>query len=782
MLKRTLRLEHLEERDLFADFAASLVVPPVVTGDRATVKLRIAELSGRPAHYGLAIVQVGNGLRFNQALSPPGTLGHGGHVYIPRIPSSGTTTFPLVFDVLPGVSPGNRNVTAFVHAWGDQNPGNNIARATLNVQPQADLSVRLSAPASVSQGQHIAIALNVRNSGPATAVNATVTIPVPPSLGVVGWPVRNGHVIVGLGTLSPGATASRVITFSTRNVTTETSAQFAATARATGTDPQPLNNVARVTTRITVPQQPLLVGAVQYIGAADSVVRNQSNVTALRLALRPETSQPVFVTALNLSANQGNLVNGQSYSVFVDTDGDGATDTRLQGGVAPVNGRLSFNGLLGGGYVVTGHTVFDVRFDVAASTVNDRLQLRLDGIAGERLDTGAGLTSSQIVLTPGVGPLFTIWPQGSLYVTAGTTPVPQRQLLAGAQNPAVMQVTLRAETEDIDVTKLRFVVIGGQSVDTLFLRKEGETSPFGAATIAGNGSDPVWTSYAGQPASTFTGHFQSRQLVVLKGQQVTILVEPRLKSDVDGAVRGSTVQVVLPGSPFVVGNGGLHSVAARGEVSSNEIQANGGGRGQIVIGGPTANVDLVGVQHVVVGSKIDSVTNADPNPDGTSVPTGVTPIAQHRFVNAANNNTLYGTDRTQLTKLTYVVNATNVLLDAAAFRLYNKADQTIWIGAQISQNGVPITSGGITGTFTVEVHLSGGIVQDVINAGGNEVFVLQANVLNPRINAAQASALQATLDLNPGKVSLRHLDAVFSQSLDWLDLPDRLIRGTQYRD
>ena len=371
-------------------------------------------------------------------------------------------------------------------------------------------------------------------------------------------------------------------------------------------------------------------------------------------------------------------------------------------------------------------------------------------------------------------------PMGNLFVTQSTTPVRSHMLLGGTLGDDILRLELRAENEDIDVTLLTVVNGGGiSSIDRLELYRVGESTPFAHATIAACG--------AGYGENVYCARMQNRQLVVPKTQKVNVVAKPRMKTDTDGAVSGQVVD------PQIIDLIGLDDITASGISSGKNLQPNDGdslAEGEIFIGTsvPAANKPIIGRVNRVVLSKVTSITNADPNPNGTAIPQGQSPIGQFKFKASPHENLRYGSNTWTMTDVIFTVSAVNVQFDDAVFVVYNKADSTAK-----SQCHVLDSSSSNSQFFVACWDIPASSVYTGIDAGGDMTIVLEATIVNPRIQSSMQSFLQVSMQQfwDPSLVgmasSLSHIrwidkDASFNTPFFWwIEYPDTTVNSTAYQ-
>ncbi len=570
--------------------------------------------------------------------------------------------------------------------------------------------------------------------------------------------------------------------------------------------------------------------AVKNIGTTDTSVSNAKNVNFLRFEARAGEAEDILYTKSVFESASGSLNNGQNYSLWVDTDGDGKVDTILEDGVASQSSQITFADMAGGGYVIPAEetVLFEVHADIASSLTNNDLQLRfatgstVTYIEAEELDDGSALsglrlnntcsTTCDIIVTTTASQVWILVTQGDLFVTKDTAPLRNRQLLGGALGEAILRIQLHAENESIDVTDLQFNSSGSTviSLDRLELFKEGETTPFALATIGGCGNDDVLTIWKGSSTRAFCANMENRQLVVAEGADLDVIVRPRMKTDVGGATSNDTIQFFV--TPQAVSNesSGSGAVRARGDESSNNLIANNGNtaaNGEVFIGltAPASGNGLIsGVQNQSVLAKVTSITNANPDPNGTAVPTGRSDIGQFKFSAAAHGNSKDGLNDWVLSGVVFNVNATNLLISSGTWLLFNKADATIThtcTPRTLSNGAVRIYSGSYfvhcLDLITDDAANGRGLVNTEIDQGTDATFVLQANVTNPQVAANSTSTLQISLQNfdQLSRITFATTDASTASHISWQDLdgdstnpfftwieyPDTTVKSTSYQ-
>ena len=570
----------------------------------------------------------------------------------------------------------------------------------------------------------------------------------------------------------------------------------------------------------------------------DTTVSNAKNVTLMRFEGRASEAADVLITNLIFeAASSSSLVNGQNYALWVDTNDDGVVDTILQKGVSSQSSQLTFDKMTGGGYVVPKQKsiIFEIHGDISASLAGTSpvLSIRFDTgatfIQAEQVSDGSSLsgiqtkaisssataegstesytdggTTAEIQVVTQYGTLYTLRSQGDLYVTKSSTPVRSRQLLGGTLADEILRLQFHAEYEDIDVTDLVLTGSGkvttgtfAKNVDRLELYKVGATTPFAVATPAGCGSDAV-------AANSMCVKMKNQEFIVPKGSNTNILVRPRMRTDVDGAISGTGIAIRLDITPSST----TGSVRARGLLSSNNLSGldtDGTPEGEVYVGtstsSATANAHVKSNVNNVVLSKVTSITNADPNANGTAIPTGTQrQIAQFKFSTAAASNLKDGTNKFTLSGIIFNVNATNVELGTAlntalgtsTFKIYNKADQSVKHTCTTAATAV--SNAGASGALVVQcgaipTRTSG--LNTEIDPGSDATFVLEANVTNAKISSTSSSTLQVSLQsfTDPlssaftaadSHISWLDKDQGTTTIFKWIEYADTSINGTSY--
>lgn len=581
-------------------------------------------------------------------------------------------------------------------------------------------------------------------------------------------------------------------------------------------------------TTCTATIAPVLNVAVKSIGSTDVAVKNSKNVNLLRFEALAANgtyisqSQDVLLTKAVFRAAAGSLLNGQNYTLWFDSNKDNVVDTILQKGAIVQNNLVTFDNLAGGGAYLTKEepVLFEVHADIASSLTNNALQLEFatstanyleaenpsDGapLTGIKTNGACGGAKCDVIVTTVPSKAFTLVNQGDLFVTLDSTPSRSRQLLGGTLGDTILRMQFRAQHEDIDVTDLQITSRGSDasSIDRLELYKDGATTAFATATVSGCGSDDVIRTDGGIAVSVFCANMENAQLIVPDGQNLDVLVRPRMKSDEQGALSGQDIRLFVSQTAVSDNATGRGAVRARGRESSSNLMANDNdatNEGEVFIGtdNGATNMEITGNRNTVSLSKITSITNANPDADNANVPTGVSPVGQFRFTAASNANTLNGLNKVSLRKLTFTVSTTNVPLDTSAFKFYNKADSSSKTACTVASGGGVggVGGGNINMTYEVEcASIANTAIDGELESGESSTFVLEAKILNPNTSTTSSSSLQVSLknfalafqptsgiewqDKDAGSVGN---GTTTSSLFNWFEYSDTVVRSTLYK-
>jgi hypothetical protein len=368
---------------------------------------------------------------------------------------------------------------------------------------------------------------------------------------------------------------------------------------------------------------------------------------------------------------------------------------------------------------------------------------------------------------------------GNLFITKDAAPVRSRQLLAGQLGDEIFRLRLRADGGNIRVGHLEITMLGEtRSLERLELYTPDATTPFAHATIGGCGAASV-------PEGTFCANMPNRELVIASQTQRNVIVRPRLRTDVLGAVSGDRF------TPTLSSTTGF-SVQAINDDSTFGLSVNNGNtlaEGEVFIGvdSPAANVTQAGTFQDVVLSKISNIQNANPDADGTAIPTGLSNIGQFKFSAAGHLNTKNGLNDVVLSSAFFNVNATNVNIAANSFRFYNKSDATVTspcVAVRAASPAVVLTTNASGSLIVYCANLRLSSVNTAIDQGTDQTFVLQASITNPLISMTSSSTLQVSLnDLQTegrNTVVWFDTDNGVSRQYNTVDLPFSSVFSTRY--
>ncbi len=525
----------------------------------------------------------------------------------------------------------------------------------------------------------------------------------------------------------------------------------------------------------------------------DTVVRNQKNVTLQRFEAFAESD--MVLTRVAVDAEQGSLLNAENYALWIDTDDNGIVDSLLQDRAVIDGNAVVFNNFLGGGVLIPNHrsVALEVHADIAAAGLSEQIKLQLkfatsqpDYLAAELASDGTNITGIQtdgvcsgacnVIVVNIPSTIYTIRSQGDLFVTKDSTPVRSRQLLGGTLGDSILRLQFHAEYEPVSRISLRFTATGSgtSSVDSLELYQIGETEPIAVATRAACGDYPA--QFCANRLDTFT---------VQEGSDHDLIVRPRMKNDIDGAVSGDGITLGLeaPDSVIAVGEFSTHMLLINNPDASEE--------GRVFIGSatPSAHRAIAGNKNVVVLSKIASITNADPNADGTAVPSGTQrEIGQFKFATLPAENLKNGTNKWTLTDIMFDVEAMNVELDKTSFRFAKKPDlTTVSTCDVIDDDGSDLLHVGCFGIDQSSVSTS-------IDSASDATFVLIAEVRKTQVDLTKSSSLQVSLSnftnslVDGMATGLNHIHwndrdaSPDSGGFFWIEYPETTVRGTVYGD
>ncbi len=192
-----------------------------------------------------------------------------------------------------------------------------------------------------------------------------------------------------------------------------------------------------------------------------------------------------------------------------------------------------------------------------------------------------------------------------------------------------------------------------------------------------------------------------------------------------------------------------------------------------------------------------SIKNANPDANGTAVPTGIAGIGQFRFTAIPQTGVPRAEHRAIIDGIVFTVNATNVALSASSFSLYEKSNtgKKVFCSPHYL-SGEEFGSDKISGIFLVRCSdLKAGIVNTEIKENAALLFVLEADIFNPNIASAsgKSSALHVSIEniTVPGKVfgtgkDSSHIrwydrDQATNAVFDWIEFSKTSVKSTLYQ-
>lgn len=486
--------------------------------------------------------------------------------------------------------------------------------------------------------------------------------------------------------------------------------------------------------------------------------------------------QDVYITTIKLKSTAGSLAFAENFRLFIDMDNNGVVETLF--GRATADGQtITFadqNILVKDGY----YTRVELWGDIDTSMTPGSIAIGFDTtqpdfIEGvDRIDgedvTGIKLNDSLCTLESICWiSVFTnndqtveVRTKGNLYVTEDSTPISSRQLLASTESNSVLRLKFRSDSENIIVKELAIDGVPS-SVDALNLYLPGASTPLAVARAI-NCDTQVAERFC--TATDFT---------IPQDGDKSVLVKAVVKSDEQGATSGDSM--ILSLTATTTGN---VAVQAEGYYSGQRLLQNDGNstaEGEIFIGTQSAgaNSTVEGPGHTVALAKIVSITNTNPDPEHTSVPTGPAAIARFAFTAADHSNTKNGANNASINKLKFTVSAVNLVFDSGSFRLYN---------AQNSSVVANCTASNTTGTITVTCdNLVSSAVATNISRGATVDLVLQGTVSDSQAQQG-SSILQVSLNSlsNPGVTgTVEWTDG--ETTFGWVDIGTTQVKSTTYR-
>ena len=250
-----------------ADLALSLVAAPgtVLAGQNLTYTITVVNNGPSSAVAASISDLLPATLTFVSASASTGTTwkpqAPGGLVTIPigMLASGATATATLIVTPSVLVTTTIPNTASVTSGTADPNSTNNMASASVTVNPSADVGVTISASASsVTAGQELTYTINVTNNGPAAATNVMLTntfaanvmfVSSSTSMSQVAGPTP-GSPTISLGSLASGATDAVTIVVAPGAAGVPSVAD-SVSVTSQPADPLLTNNSASVTTTVT---------------------------------------------------------------------------------------------------------------------------------------------------------------------------------------------------------------------------------------------------------------------------------------------------------------------------------------------------------------------------------------------------------------------------------------------------------------------------------------------------------------------------------------------------
>lgn len=281
-----------------------------------------------------------------------------------------------------------------------------------------DLALSGNAPASVTLGQNVTDTLKVTDNGTASATGVTLTDTLPAGVTFIsatgGVTPVNGVLTFQIGSLTAGASSTVTVVL---KPTASGALSDQASASFNGTDPTPSDNALTLSTSVSAVTAPDLA----LSGNAPAAVTLGQNVTDTLKVANDGTASATGVT-------------------LTDTLPRGVSFVSATGGVAPVNGILTFDiGSLAAGASAS-FTI--VATPAAAESITDRAAVTMSQNDPTPADNAVSLASVVKTASSSPGPVVTgvhrlgFHAQPTRIVLSFNEPLDA----ATAQNPANYQI------------------------------------------------------------------------------------------------------------------------------------------------------------------------------------------------------------------------------------------------------------------------------------------------------------------------------------------------------
>lgn len=483
--------------------------------------------------------------------------------------------------------------------------------------------------------------------------------------------------------------------------------------------------------------------------------------------------QSAFITGVTFGADTGNLTDATAYRLLVDLNGDGTTET-LAGNASAQGGSLTFSnifipvteGVSTRVELVGNLTQINQAGDLAIAFKTSNPQFiqavgAQDGKDLTGIDTdsaGCNLSMCWIAVFTQSPNTINVTEKGNLYVTQSTTPVPGRQLRAGAVSESLMRLTFRAEGEDITIEDI--AIAGGSTyIDELELFEADSTVSFAKARAI---------SCDTQTAGQFCA---STNLVVKQNTQKDIIIKAFVRPDSPAQASGKTFALYL-----TTGTSPQPAIRAVGNGSDETINQNNHNsiaEGEVFIGRNNAGVNntIAGTTHDIAASNIVEISNDNSDPDGTVIPIGNTTFAAFKF--KASQKASSVSFPVNIRDLVFNLNASNVTIDPDTVTIYNKLNPNSTKGCSASDS-----TGNIVITCS---NLETSSVGTTINQGSTITLSLRANIISAQTSIGTAT-LQASLRSLGNRADGGTIEwSDGTTTFDWVDIEEDRVESTLYR-
>ena len=525
--------------------------------------------------------------------------------------------------------------------------------------------------------------------------------------------------------------------------------------------------------------------------------------------------------------------NVDNYSLWADTNNDGAVDLKLQEFVQVNNaGVIAFSQIGNGGVGFTVGSALPIRLEVHGNigdvirNPNLQLQFALDSelsnsiqshtqtafLSGIQRDGQCPQSRCNTFLTTAEAKTFTITdggsppppplppppstPQvtGSLSVKKNALPIFVQNLLGGTLSENIATYEFRSLRNSIDIREIQIrdrSNRSGRSIQELRLYFTGSSQPF---AVANNITCP---SFPGIPSSAlFCANIAPSVFRLSQNQDRDIFVRAFIKLDSNGGVSGDTVEIGFD-------NGSVGVRAFDNNVGAFLLANNGNGvdDGEVVFDpvqsfGP--NREIFGNIFDVSMSAISTMENGLFDADGSTVPTGVSQIGGIRITAKDNTNFLSGLNSVRMSDFIFTVELRNILVDKNSLKIYEKRNSLA--NNKIACEAVGPGETPIPGQFLPAVSYVicqnlafTDVLDTMIPPGFSSTFILEGDVVNNRVNNALISSLQVKLERYNDRSSVTRVDPL--SSVAWFDndgvtnaiffyvpIRDETVRSTLYQN